>query len=213
MFSNKKQVFFLESAKAKMEKLAQGAEAIITRKENLVIKNRFAKGYRHPEIDANLRKFRTRREARILEKLEAINFPAARVLESDDKAGLLKLSFIDGPLVKNVLHASHAELSREIGEKIAILHKNDIIHGDLTTSNMILNSEVNFIDFGLSFVSEKIEDKAVDLHLLRQALESKHHLIWEECFSEALKGYESYERHKEVLKRLEAVEARGRNKH
>lgn len=194
-------------------KIAQGAEAIVTMEGSLVVKNRFQKTYRHPEIDTNLRKFRTRREARILEKLEAISFPAARVVESDDKTGMLKLSFVDGNLVKNILHTNHRRLSREIGEKIAILHRNNIIHGDLTTSNMILNDEINFIDFGLSFVSDKIEDKAVDLHLLRQALESKHHLIWRECFYEVLKGYEKCPDCKAVIKRLEMVESRGRNKH
>ncbi len=195
-------------------KLAQGAEAIVTKQENLVVKNRFKKEYRHPEIDASLRKCRTRREAKILEKLEEMGFPAARVLESDDKNGLLRLSFIEGLLVKDVLHENHKKLSREMGEKVAALHKKHIIHGDLTTSNMILKDEIHFIDFGLSFVSEKTEDKAVDLHLLRQALESKHHQIWEECFREFIRGYgENYPQNEEVLKRFEIVEGRGRNKH
>jgi Kae1-associated kinase Bud32 len=88
-----------------------------------------------------------------------------------------------------------------------------IIHGDLTTSNMILNSEVFFIDFGLSFFSEKVEDKAVDLHLLRQALESKHYKVWEECFTAVRQGYEGTANDAElVLKRLEVVESRGRYK-
>jgi TP53 regulating kinase-like protein len=74
---------------------------------------------------------------------------------------------------------------------------------------MILKDKIYFIDFGLSFVSKKLEDKAVDLHLFRQALESRHHRIWEKCFSEFSKAYGD----KAVLKRLEIVEARGRNKH
>jgi len=78
---------------------------------------------------------------------------------------------------------------------------------------MILANEIKFIDYGLSFFSDKIEDKAVDLHLLRQALESKHHNTWEECFKSALDGYrDSYPEHELVLKRLDAVEKRGRNK-
>lgn len=194
-------------------KLAQGAEAIVTKEDDVIIKNRFKKAYRHEEIDSNLRKFRTRREEKILKKLEEMGFPAARVISSDDKNGVLKLSFVEGELVKNVLDKDPKKLSREIGEKIAVLHENDIIHGDLTTSNMILNKEIYFIDFGLSFISEKIEDKAVDLHLLRQALESKHHMIWEECFKEVLKGYKNYKDSKEVLKRFKQVELRGRNKH
>ncbi|HLC62675.1 MAG TPA: O-sialoglycoprotein endopeptidase, partial [Candidatus Nanoarchaeia archaeon] len=80
-----------------------------------------------------------------------------------------------------------------------------------TTSNMIYSKEIYFIDFGLSFFSEKAEDKAVDLHLLKEALESKHYKIWEECFKSVLEAYKK-EANKsgETLKRLEAVEKRGR---
>ena len=102
----------------------------------------------------------------------------------------------------------------ELGKKIAILHNNNIIHGDLTTSNFIYNDKIYFIDFGLSFETDKVEDRAVDLHLLKQALESKHYQIWEECFKEALKAYEKESKHgKEVIQRLELVEKRVRYKH
>ena len=78
---------------------------------------------------------------------------------------------------------------------------------------MILGKEIYFIDFGLSYFSHKIEDKAVDLHLLKQALESKHYKVWEKCFKAALKAYKKEsEDTKEVLKRLETVEKRGRYK-
>ena len=79
---------------------------------------------------------------------------------------------------------------------------------------MILDKEIKFIDFGLSFFSHKEEDKAVDLHLLRQALESKHFKIWVECYSEALKAYsKECKQGEEVIARLEVVESRGRYKH
>jgi len=92
-----------------------------------------------------------------------------------------------------------------------MLHNHLIIHGDLTTSNMILNKEIYFIDFGLSFFSEKAEDKAVDLHLLKEGLESKHYRIWEECFRCALEAYrKEANKSSETLKRLEIVEKRGR---
>ena len=99
------------------------------------------------------------------------------------------------------------------------MHNNGIIHGDLTTSNIILgkNSEgvfsrkVFFIDFGLSFFSEKAEDKAVDLHLLKEGLESRHYKVWEECFKCAIDAYRKEAKNSsETLKRLEAVEKRGR---
>ena len=191
--------------------IAQGAEAKLFLEEENILKNRFKKSYRIKEIDDKLRSFRTRREAKILQKLEAINFPAPKVIKSDEKENLV-IEKIEGELIKNILEKSgYKKLCFEIGKKIAILHNNSIIHGDLTTSNMILNKEIYFIDFGLSFFSEKAEDKAVDLHLLKEALESKHYTIWEECYKCALDAYkkEAKKSH-EIIKRLEVVEKRGR---
>ena len=195
-----------------MKKLiAQGAEAKLFLEDGKILKERFAKTYRIQEIDNKLRGFRTRRESKILQKLQAINFPAPKLIKSDDKENLI-IEKIDGKLIKDVLEKGNCrKLCSEIGEKIAILHNNLIIHGDLTTSNMILNKEIYFIDFGLSFFSEKSEDKAVDLHLLKEGLESKHYRIWEECFKCALNAYKKEaKKADETLKRLEAVEKRGR---
>jgi TP53 regulating kinase-like protein len=193
--------------------LDKGAEATILLDGTTIVKDRVKKGYRLPEIDEKLRKFRTRREAKVLDKLKAIDFPAPRLMDMCDKAMQLRMELIKGNKIRDILYQNPAALSEEIGKKLGILHQNDIIHGDLTTSNMILEKEIKFIDFGLSFFSTKVEDKAVDLHLLRQALESKHHEIWEKCFESALKGYkQGYPQHQEVLKRLEKVESRGRNK-
>lgn len=191
--------------------IAQGAEAKLFLEGNKVIKQRFRKSYRIREIDERLRGFRTRREAKILQKLEAMNFPAPRVVNSDEKEKLA-IEKINGKLVKDVLETSnYKNLCSEIGRKVAILHNNSIIHGDLTTSNVILGKEIYFIDFGLSFFSEKAEDKAVDLHLLKEALESKHYKMWEDCFECALNAYKKEAKNSiEILKRLEAVEKRGR---
>ena len=71
---------------------------------------------------------------------------------------------------------------------------------------------LDFIDFGLGFFSNKIEDKAVDLHLLKQALESKHFKKWDENFKEVLKNYKISKDSEKVLERLKKVESRGRYK-
>ena len=198
-----------------MKQIAQGAESKLYLKENKIIKDRFKKKYRIKEIDERLRKFRTKREAKILEKLSLINFPSPKLIKTDKKEKII-MSNISGALIKNILEKNYTRLSKEIGEKIAVLHNNNIIHGDLTTSNMILNKNNNkiyFIDFGLSFFSHKIEDKAVDLHLLKQALESKHYKIWEKAFKLALKSYKKKAKNSdEILKRLQKVEKRGRYK-
>ena len=195
-----------------MKKLiAQGAEAKLFLENNLILKNRFPKSYRIKEIDQKLRGFRTRREAKILQKLQAIGFPSPKLIKNDEKENLV-IENIKGRLVKDILEKSdYKKLCSEIGRKVAILHNNSIIHGDLTTSNMIFNKEIYFIDFGLSFFSEKAEDKAVDLHLLKEGLESKHYRVWESCFKCALKSYRKEAKNiSETLKRLEAVEKRGR---
>jgi len=102
---------------------------------------------------------------------------------------------------------------KTIGEQVAILHNLNIIHSDLTTSNMVLsNKKIYFIDFGLSFHSTRIEDKAVDLHLLKQALEAKHFSCWKKLFRSFLKGYNPKEKSK-ILTQLKKVESRGRYKH
>ncbi len=199
-----------------MQKLAQGAEAIIYKKENRIIKDRFRKTYRAPEIDGALRTFRTRREAKILEKLAEIKLPAPKLKNIDDNKARIEMDFVQGELVKNIFDKNHKKIAKEIGRKIAILHNNNIIHGDLTTSNMILsseNKEIHLIDFGLSFFSLKAEDKAVDLHLLDRALESKHYKVYPECMEIALNEYKKHSKDAETtLKRYEDVKKRGRYK-
>ncbi|HLG23801.1 MAG TPA: KEOPS complex kinase/ATPase Bud32, partial [Candidatus Nanoarchaeia archaeon] len=171
----------------------------------------FPKSYRIKEIDERLRGFRTRREAKVLQKLSAINFPSPKLISNDGKE-VIVIEKIEGSLVKDILKKSNGEkLCKEIGENIALLHNNSIIHGDLTTSNMIFNKKVYFIDFGLSFFSEKAEDRAVDLHLLKEALESKHYKIWDSCFKAVIDSYKkNTDNSNETLERLEKVEKRGR---
>ena len=100
-------------------------------------------------------------------------------------------------------------LFTQIGKQINTLHGNNIVHGDLTTSNMILeDSNVFFVDFGLGALTKKLEDKAVDLHLIKQALIAKHNKVWKKCFETIIENY----RDKHVLERLKSVEKRGRKK-
>lgn len=195
-----------------MKKLiARGAEAKLFSEDGKILKQRLRKSYRIRQIDEKLRGFRTRREAKILQKLHEINFPAPKLVRSDEKENLT-IGKIGGKLAKDILEKSDCKkLCGDIGKKIAMLHNNSIIHGDLTTSNMIFNKEIHFIDFGLSFFSKKAEDRAVDLHLLKEGLESKHHKIWENCFKYALNAYKKEaEGGSKTIRRLKIVEKRGR---
>jgi len=194
--------------------IGAGAEAVVYHGDDKVVKERVRKGYRHPVIDNGLRKARTKREAKILSKLKEIKFPSPMLVDYDDKEMKVNMEFVDGDKLRDVFENNPINFSREIGEKIGVLHNNNIIHHDLTTSNMILKGDViHFIDFGLSFFSEKVEDMAVDLHLLDRAMESRHHKFYPKCFDEAVKGYlKTSKKGKEVLKRFESVCLRGRNK-
>jgi len=195
--------------------VAQGAEAIIELKDNLIIKNRIPKSYRLKELDEKIRKQRTKAEKKLLEKAcKIINAPNPFPLEEFDK---IKMPFIEGKKLSEILDSftlkKQKEICKKVGEEISKLHNADIIHGDLTTSNMILNDDkIFFIDFGLGYISPKVEDKAVDLHLLKQALEAKHFKNWEILFNEIKEGYENYKESKKILERLKTVEKRGRYK-
>lgn len=191
-----------------MRKIAQGAEAILYKKGNLLIKERLEKPYRISILDKKLRKFRTRRESKVLKKLEEINFPAPRLKEFNDSSMQITMDFLDGSKLKDILNEKNIlKFAKFIGKNISDLHENNIIHGDLTTSNMIYNKKLYFIDFGLSFFSEKIEDKAVDLFLLERAISSIHYKF-PNFFQKILNNYSD----SNVKDRLLVVQKRGRNK-
>jgi Kae1-associated kinase Bud32 len=192
-----------------MQEFDGGAEARIYSDGAVVIKDRLAKTYRIQDIDLSLRTFRTRREAKILSQLP---IPGPKLI--DATATIITMSFLQGKKLRDVLEQSPA-LAERAGMYLARLHSKDIVHGDLTTSNMIYDEQTDtlyFIDFGLSNFSKKIEDKAVDIHLFRQALESKHTTIWEEAFALFLRGYKSLPNWEPILERFAIVESRGRNK-
>ncbi|MFH1711417.1 MAG: KEOPS complex kinase/ATPase Bud32 [Nanoarchaeota archaeon] len=202
--------------------IAQAAEAIILKQGNNVIKRRIKKGYRINELDEKLRKLRTRSEAKLLEKASNL-ISVPKLGDVNEKTKEIEMEFIDGKKLSEHLDLlkNKFEVMEKVGKEIAKLHDSDIIHGDLTTSNMILVekgktsqenrrlSGVFIIDFGLGFISKRIEDKAVDLHLIKQALEAKHFKNWEKLFASFLKGYNSKDK-TIILKQLEAVESRGR---
>ena len=202
-----------------MKIIGQGAEAIIYLDElkKEVIKDRISKKYRISQIDKRLRTSRTKAEGKILEKVsKIINSPKPKKIKEENK---IIMPFIEGKKLSEYLNKfslkEQKEIMQKIGKDVAKLHKENIIHGDLTTSNMIYMSKekkVYFIDFGLGFQNGKIEDKGVDIHLLKQALEAKHFENWEILFKEFENSYKK-EYSKEALKvfeRLKAIEKRGR---
>ncbi|MDD5499426.1 MAG: bifunctional N(6)-L-threonylcarbamoyladenine synthase/serine/threonine protein kinase [Candidatus Nanoarchaeia archaeon] len=190
--------------------IARGAEAIIKQiNDNELTKDRIKKDYRIKDIDVPLRKSRTKMEYNILKKAKDCGINAPNAWDLRDYS--FKMSYLKGELIRDYLPKclDRKALFKMIGRQINLMHEKNIIHGDLTTSNMILlDDKVYFIDFSLGGLSGKLEDKAVDLHLIKQALIAKHNKHWKECFSQIIDEYKN----KEVLNKLKAVEKRGRKK-
>ena len=154
--------------------LYQGAESKIFLKENFLVKRRDKKSYRIPKIDERLRTRRTRSEAKILEKL-AGKIAVPKLIKVDENSKEIILEYIKGKKLSENLDSfpekQQLSIAAKIGQEVGKMHDLNIIHGDLTTSNMILKgNEIFFVDFGLGFISKKIEDKAVDIHLFKEAL-------------------------------------------
>lgn len=194
--------------------LSYGAEATIYKNNDKILKERVKKSYRIREIDEKLRRFRTRRESKLLESLDFV----PKVLDIDENNMVISMEFIPGHLIRDILDKlsknERLKICKDIGKNIASSHSKDIVHGDLTTSNMILkDNKVFFVDFGLGLISRRVEDKAVDLHLLKRALEARHNTHYLESFEEILKSYkENYKEANDIIERLKKVESRGRYK-
>ena len=188
------------------EVVGEGAEAVITRKGGCVTKWRRPKGYRVAELDERIRRERTVMEARIISEARRCGVPTPIVF--DISRFDLVMEYVDGVKLKDVIDEA---LSEEVGELVGKLHRCGIIHGDLTTSNMVLrDGKIYFIDFGLAFHGQNLEAQGVDVHVFFQTLKSTQDepqdLI--EAFE---RGYsKTCPRAQEVLARVKEIEARGR---
>ncbi|EAZ51486.1 hypothetical protein, partial [Cryptosporidium parvum Iowa II] len=157
--------------------------------KKVVIKHRFEKKYRHPQLDKSLKTSRILRESRNLVKCnqKGINCPNVHFVDVEN--GIIIMDYVQGTILNDYLNniisnssnydSKLLDISISIGNAISKLHSH-IIHGDLTTSNIIINddshdNQIIFIDFGLSYSdSLTIEDKAVDLYVLERSLEVTH---------------------------------------
>ena len=201
-----------------MEIVQRGAEAILYKTERpegvALVKDRVKKGYRLPELDERIRKQRTSMEARMLERARRAGVDTPRVWGAGD--GKITMEWIDGERVKDCLdgmpESGRMELYRLIGESVAKLHGAGLVHGDLTTSNMILKGgKLYIIDFGLGKSSKKVEDQAVDLHLFYEAVRSTHFRLLDEAWENVLKHYRlKYRIANEVLSQVDKIRTRRR---
>ena len=125
-----------------MKLIQQGAEAKIYLDNQTILKDRIPKSYRHPQLDKQIRTRRTKSESKILIKALEIGANIPKVI-STDKFNI-EIEYIDGDKLSETLNnydeKKQFKTMKQLGEQVALLHDNNIIHGDLTTSNVILKS-------------------------------------------------------------------------
>ena len=177
--------------------LYQGAEAKIVKTIYLgypvVEKRRINKRYRIQEIDNRLIAARTKEETKLMSAARKQGVCVPIIYDVDLLKGIITMEYLEGSRVKDIYNTfsdeKRKDLCKSIGESIGRLHNGDIIHGDITTSNMILcNDRIHLIDFGLGEINQDVEAKGVDLHVLMEAMESTHSVYAHE-FKHVLEGY------------------------
>jgi len=196
--------------------IGRGAEAKIYTTSvsgiKILAKERLPKTYRAPEIDSRLRKERTTQETRILLMASKQQLPVPRLIDVDTGTWTIYMEYLPYPQLKSCMDQVDIQTVFEIvGGTLANFHNLDIIHGDLTTSNMLWNGEdIYFIDFGLGFISTHIEDKAVDILVLKHTLESSHASYAEKAMEATLNAYQRGTANSSAVDRLDQIEHRVR---
>jgi TP53 regulating kinase-like protein len=203
--------------------IKKGAEASLFLTEwhgkQAVVKVRIPKRYRPPELDRQIRSYRTVHEPQLMHEAKAAGVPTPLIYMVNVPDATITMEYIEGLQVKKILNQASPQIRQriclQIGEATAKLHKAGLIHGDLTTSNMIQaqDGRIFFVDFGLGEKNMETEARGVDLHLLKRALQSTHYQFWEECFQRVLFGYSGVlggEAAEKVYEKIREIERRGR---
>jgi TP53 regulating kinase-like protein len=208
---------------ARGEIIYNGAEACIYKAtfygKPAIIKDRKEKLFRHPVLDDKIRKKRVAQEVRSFVRCRKLGVRTPSVYYVDVDKSTIIMEYLEGDtLKKRIQVATDLEalypLAQCVGVVIARLHDGGLIHGDLTTSNLIIhqNDEASLIDFGLSSNSALPEDKAVDLYVLERAFLSTHPNS-EMLFEQILKSYvNASSKGSQTLSKLATVRMRGRKK-
>ncbi|HZX20166.1 MAG TPA: KEOPS complex kinase/ATPase Bud32 [archaeon] len=201
-----------------MELLKQGAEAKLFKSTYLgresVVKVREKKKYREAVLDERILKERIRTECGLLSRAKKAGVRTPVIWKIDIKEYSITSEFVSGKTLKEELLGmgkNSLELCKEAGKIIGKMHSQNLIHGDLTTSNILLHNKVLvFLDFGLGGVSSKIEDKAVDVLVFKKTFMATHYKL-EKGWSTVEKAYsKAFSQGSKVLEHLKEVEARAR---
>ncbi len=201
-----------------MKLIKKGAEGDIFltlwNKKKAILKARKKKDYRNESLDNRIRKQRTIRECQIISEVKSFGISTPLIYNMDTKNCTILMQYIVGTLVNELSESKLIKSCIEIGKIVGTMHKNGIMHGDLTTSNFIVSKEKIFVlDFGLANKTNKPEDHAVDLRLLKEILNSAHAKIMNKAWSNFLKGYKSSvgtSRFSKITNLVKIIEGRGR---
>ena len=179
-----------------------------------ILKIRKKKDYRNEILDNRIRTLRTIREAKMISEVKSFGVNTPLVFFVDQKKCEIFLQYVSGKLVRDLPGNVIIKICKEIGRIVGILHKNGIMHGDLTTSNFILTKDrLVIMDFGLAQKTEKVEDHAIDLRLFKEVLNSAHVDIVDKSWHSFLHGYKRIvggTRMERVIAQVSVIEKRGR---
>lgn len=202
-----------------MEEIGRGAEAVIYSSEYLgrdaIMKVRPPKQYRHPDLDTALRNTRAKNEVRVIREARRAGVRSPVIYDVDLAESRITMEHFKGRKVKDILDSEPSEAEHVcglIGEMVAKLHNNRICHGDLTTSNMILNGDGTLcvIDFSMGDTLVDIEEMGVDIHLLERAFTSAHSGIGN-AFDIVMRAYcRDMKDSEAVLERVNDIKGRAR---
>jgi TP53 regulating kinase-like protein len=174
-----------------------------------ISKIRIPKIYRHRMLDDDLRRRRTISESKMIMLAKEFGLRTPYIYFVDPFRAEIIMEFISGKRASKVLTSS---ICNEIGRFVSTLHLFNIIHGDLTPANFIVNRKITMIDMGLSFHSTRREDKAMDIRLFKEILNSTYHRNCSEFFGDFLDGYKSVNSKEleKILQRIDEIETRKR---
>ena len=201
-----------------MKLVKKGAEGdlflTVWNKQKAVLKARKEKNYRNSQLDNRIRKQRTRRESEIISEVKSFGISTPLVYFVDTKNCTILMQYVTGTLIHDLPKSKLTLICKKIGQVVGTMHKNGIMHGDLTTSNFILSRDKLFvIDFGLAVRTKKPEDHAVDLRLFKEILNSAHVSVMKNAWKNFLQGYKTavgISRFNKVTNLVSVIESRGR---
>ena len=201
-----------------MKLVNRGAEAdiysTIWNKKKAILKIRKKKSYRNSILDQKIRKQRTIRESQIISQVKSFGISTPLIYFMDTNKCSILMQYIDGKIVRDMENSNIVKICSDIGRIVGIMHKNGIMHGDLTTSNFIVDKKKLFlIDFGLASRTEKPDDHAIDLRLFKEILNSAHAKVMEKSWKNFQKGYSKavgLKYSKKILNLVAVIESRGR---